>query len=330
MYCSNCGKSNPDGSKFCLGCGAPTGSSPAPVEPERKKKAGAGFWTSGAGIALVVILGIAVIAGVTFGIIFLVRSGPDNEVDASTVKVWDEYESLLEENSQNVPQITMDQTALKKSQEDLKKAQDKVAALQRVLKETGGTKQRKLSVGRNSTTSTRDIKADQMAAALASYNLYIQKMNELFTTLAGANLLDPNVVNKLNQILTDLQKLGVDVIALSNKFLANNPKVVTTKIDPPIIKYASTAATDLQKSATEAQAAEQQRLATEKAAADKVAADAAAQQAAQQQQASEMVACPACGGTGIRQGSDSSWTCTFCGGTGMVTRSKAATYVNIE
>ena len=261
----------------------------------------------------------------TLGIIYLLKAGAGDEVDAATVKVWDEYEDILEEDSAHAPQVTVDHSALVKSQEDLKKEQERVVALERVLKETGGSKNRRTNSGKS--TSKQDIKADQMAAALAAYNKYVQKMIELFTALDGANLLDPNAIVNLNKIIADLQKLGTQVIALSNTFLANNPKVVTAKIDPPIIRYSNTVVTELQNSVKAANAAEQQRLAGEKAAADKAAADAAAQQAAQQQ---DMVACPACGGTGIREGSDSSWTCTFCDGTGRVTRAKAATYVNIE
>jgi hypothetical protein len=330
VFCNECGKPVPEGSKFCENCGTPlqavtSPATPPPQESEVKKKGG-GFFSSPAGIALVVILAVAVIAGITFGIIFLVKGNANNTVDAETVKVWDEYESMLNDNSTNLPKITTDQAALTQAQADLKKTQDRVAALERVLKENGGTTARR--TGNQRSNNTRDIKADQMAAALAAYRLYVQKMNELFANLVGANLLDPNVVNKLNQILADLQKLGADVKVVSNKFLAGNNKVATTQADFPILTVAKTFQTDIQNNVNTAQQAEQQRLSAEQAAAQQAAAAAAAQQA--EQRLAELVTCPACGGSGIREGSDSSWTCRFCNGTGRVTRSKASTYVNIE
>lgn len=114
MQCEKCGATVADGSKFCSNCGwvmpaeVPIGITPPASESEKKKKGGGGFLSSPAGIALVVILAIAVIAGITFGVIFLVKSNANNTVDAETVKVWDEYESMLTEDSKDVPQITMD------------------------------------------------------------------------------------------------------------------------------------------------------------------------------------------------------------------------------
>jgi hypothetical protein len=298
MFCNNCGASAEEGSKFCKNCGspfplAPIVASPPGDERESRKKGG-GFFSSPAGIALVVIIAIAVLAGVTFGIILLARGNGDNTVDADTVKVWDEYETMLNDNSTNLPKITTDQASLTQAQADLKKTQDRVTALEKALKETGGTEARR-NTGKKS-TSTRDIKADQMAAALAAYNIYVQKMNELFGTLIGANLLDANVVNKLNQILAELQKLGADVEVLSNKFLADNKNVTTTQVDFPILGVAKTFQADIQNNVTAAQQAEQQRLAAEQAAADQAAAAAeAARQKQAAEQKSQVPRCPICG-----------------------------------
>ncbi|MHB8894379.1 MAG: zinc ribbon domain-containing protein [Candidatus Geothermincolia bacterium] len=290
MFCENCGSPVADGSKFCENCGssrnsaAPGPVAAAPVQQEKKEKKG-GFFSSPGGIALIVILALAVAAGITLGVIFLVKMGANDTVDAETVKVWEEYESTLEDNSDNIPAITTDQAALAKAQEDLKKTQERVTALEKVLKETGGTQARRVSTRKQ--TSQRDVKADQLAAALAAYNQYVQKMNELFTTLVGANLLDGNIVTKLNQILAELQKLGASVTVISNRFLANNTKVTTVKIDPPVLKVAKTFQADIQKNVTAVQQAEQQRLAAEKAAADQAAAAAAAEAERQAREASQ-------------------------------------------
>jgi len=302
MFCTQCGSSNAEGSKFCKECGqtfpaaAAVPAVPAPNEQESNKKKGGGFLTSGAGIALVVILGLILIAGVTFGIIFLVKGDSNNTVDAETVKVWDKYDSIATNDSTNFTTIKLDSASLTKAQEDLKKSQEKVVALEKTLKETGGTTARRQGA---TNTNTRDIKADQMAATLAAYNAYVTKMNELFKTLVGANLLDPNVVNTLNNILAELQTLSTKVKTASNDFLANNTKVVTGTFNPTILATPKTIATEVQNNVNAAQTAEQQRLANEKAAADQTAA-AAAQQAAQQKQAAEKQQpqgphCPKCG-----------------------------------
>jgi hypothetical protein len=262
VFCNECGKPVPDGSKFCLSCGTPlpaveTAAPPpvvaaptSPNEPKPEKKGGGGFFSSPAGIVLVVILAVAVIGGITLGAVFLVKGSSSNAVDAETMKAWDEYEALLSESSADLPRITTDQAGLQKAQADLKKAQEKVTALEKVVKETAGTQAYRTS--RKKPTNTRDIKAEQMAGALAAYNLYVQKMNELFTTLIGANLADQNVVNELNTILSELQKLGNAVKTLSNQFLANNPKATTTKIDQPILTVASAFETEIQKNVTAA------------------------------------------------------------------------------
>ncbi|MHB8896128.1 MAG: zinc-ribbon domain-containing protein [Candidatus Geothermincolia bacterium] len=315
VFCNECGKSVSEGSKFCLNCGSPLPTVPlaaftppnaAPQQPDVQqphRKGGGAFFSSPAGIALVVIIGVAVLAGIAFGIVYAVKGSSNSAVDAETARVWDEYESIANADSADLAKISMDQTALAKTQEDLKKTQEKVAALEMVLKNTGGTTARRQ--GKKS-TSTRDIKADQMAAALAAYNTYVTRMNELFKTLAGANLADPNVVNTLNKILAELQNLSAQVKSLSNKFLADNTQVTAKTFNPPVLATPKAIAAEVQKNVTASQAAEQQ------------------------QQESELVTCPACGGSGIREGSDSSWTCTFCNGTGRVTREKAATYVNVE
>lgn len=286
VQCPNCGAQVMQ-AKFCSECGAilpaevpinyQAAFAPVPQQ-EQQKKEKKGFFYSPGGIALVAIIGVAVLAGIAFGIILLVRN-PNSKVDAETVKVWDEYESMLEDESGSLPKITMDQNALTQAQADLKKSQEKAAALEKVLKETGGTQARKTG---KSGRSKRDVKADELAASLAAYKLYVQKMNELFTTLIGANLLDPNVVNKLNQILAELQKLGANVKVTANKFLDNNTEVVTVKIDLPLFKIAETWTADVQANVTAAQQAEQQRLATEQAAAEQAAQQAAAAAAAQQ------------------------------------------------
>ena len=332
VFCNECGTSVSEGSKFCLNCGSslpestqqavPPVQEPPPQAvqqppPNQEQKKGGGFWTSGAGIALVAILGVAVIAGITLGIIFLVKgSGDDEGVDAATVKVWDKYESLLEENSESFPQITTDANYLANTQAEIKKTQDKVKALEEALEETAGSGRRRQGT---SGTTTRDVKADELAEALAAYSSYVKKMNELFAALVGANLLDQNTVDKLNNILADLKELGDKVKTLSNAFLKNNDKVVAVKIDAPVLDFASTAAQELQKNVTAAQEAEKARLAAEKAAADAAAAAEAERQRqaaeAEKKQQANVSRCPVCGASdpSVWMEMRGSYKCYNCG-----------------
>ncbi len=173
VFCAKCGTSALEGTKFCEKCGNPfpaaqvLASPPAGEQETEKKKGGGGFFSTPAGIALVAIIGLAVIAGITFGVILLVRSGANNSVDAATMDVWDEYESILENDSADVAQINMDPNALTKTQEDLKKTQERVTALEKVLAKTGGTEQKRTNNSRRP-TNTRDIKAEQAAEAAAA------------------------------------------------------------------------------------------------------------------------------------------------------------------
>jgi len=310
MFCQKCGSQNAEGMKFCSSCGQamPVAAQQAaqavtPVqqpprnEEEKRKKAG-GFWASGAGIALVVILGLALIAGVTLGIVFLVKDNPNNEVDAATVQVWDEYETVLADDGASLAQVNMDPNALAKSREDLAKTQKRVEALEKVLQKTGGTeakKQNARNTRRVATNNTRDKKAAEMAAALEAYKTYIKKLDELYGVFILGNLLDPVTVNLVNAILKDLQTLAANVKGAAGAFLNNNTKVIAKAFNPPVLMLAKTISTEVDKTIQAKQEAEKQRVAAEQAAAQQAAAAAAAQQqqaaaaaaaAAQQQQES--------------------------------------------
>ena len=342
VFCNECGSQVAEGSKFCLGCGTrlptvqtatppranaappptPSAALPAPDAEQHKKKGGAAFFSSPVGIALVVILAIAVIGGLTVGIIFLVKGGSNNTADAETLRVWDEYKSIAESDSSDFATINLDQAGLIKSQEDLKKSQERLAALKKTLENTGGTTARQQGTGKS--TNARDIKADQMAAALDAYTTYLTKLYELFATLKIANLLDPSIVNTINAELQGLQTLSAKVKTLSNDFLANNTKVAAGTFDPAILATPKALAAEVQKNVTSAQTAEQQRLAAEKAAADQQAAAAAAaaaaaqpqqQQQQQQQQRTTMASCPQCGASdpSVWMQTRSGYHCLNCG-----------------
>jgi hypothetical protein len=351
VFCQQCGTSLSEGSKFCLVCGSQV--SPAqhaeqqaatqPADVEKKKKAG--FFYSPAGIILSVVLGLAIIGGLVIGGIFLFKGGSSNKVDAATMKVWEEYEGLAEADSAPAAQITMDPTSLNQMRAEVEQSQKKAAALQEVAKRTTGST--RTTGKRPPTGSKADAKASQMRAILEAYTAYVKALDKFFTDLiaavTGNQLTNADVVANINNSLAELTKLASSVKAAGGRFLDPEtqaaliarakelfPNKATSKPDgifknAAIFTVAKALTPKVEQSVSAARAAEAARVEAEKAAAQQAAAAAAAQQ-----QASEMVSCPACGGTGIREGSDSSWTCTFCGGTGRVSRAKAATYVNIE
>lgn len=226
MFCDKCGEKISDDWVFCRNCGArvkdyeatvsftakesaastvPMGPAAPPAEAAPKKVAG-DFFSSPAGTALVIIIGIAVIAGITLGIIFAVRGGGggDEAVNAATVEVWYDYEKLLEDNSEAFPQITTDPAYVANTVKEIEKTVSNVEALEKAV----GT--------------TQSVKAQQLEKALAAYRSYVEKMKELFNALSGANLLDQNTVSALNDIIADMDKLGDRAKDLANEFLADN------------------------------------------------------------------------------------------------------------
>lgn len=256
------------------------------------------------------------VAGIVVAAVFLARSGSDSEVDAATLKVWDEYEEILKEDSADFATINMDPNALAKTREDLEKAAKRAEALGKTLNTTGGT-----STGQ---ASVRDQKADQLAAAIEAYRKYIEKMNEFYGVVVTGNMLDPMIVNLLNAILKDLQTMAAEVKTFANDFLEGNNQVTATTFDFSILDRPAEMATEVEKSIQAKQEAERQRLEAERVAAEQAAAAAEAERLRQEQ--TQLVTCPNCGGVGTVEGGDGRYVCGFCNGTGRVTRSKAATY----
>jgi len=112
LFCSKCGAENPEGKKFCADCAAELGAArPAvqapppiaatPAQPQGEQKKAGSFWKSGAGIALIVIIGVVVLGGITTGIIFAVKGGSDSSKKAVTEDVGTDEEQV--ETSKEMP-----------------------------------------------------------------------------------------------------------------------------------------------------------------------------------------------------------------------------------
>jgi hypothetical protein len=235
MFCDKCGKQVSPDSVFCTHCGAslsgpPSFGPPAGTHQPRKKSA-SGFFSSPVAIALAAILAVAVIGGITIGIILAVRGGSDSAFEEELARVWDEYESALEEDGEGFTRLDMDPNALAKARDDLKKAQEKTAALQDVLKAL------------KPPDDKWKTKYEQLAGTIKYYERYISRLNELYVTLATGTL--EAQASRINAILRDLEKLASQVKDLANQFLENNDAVAATDFDPGILSFPETVAAEL-------------------------------------------------------------------------------------
>jgi zinc-ribbon domain len=226
VFCKNCGKPVPGGSKFCLSCGAPlptvpsaapppaTAAPPPPGEPQREKKGGGGFFSSPAGIALVVIIGVAVLGGIALGIVFGVRSGGSSSNGTELNRVWEEYENIANEAETAQAKITMDPTALNKAKADLATAQKKAKALQDVLAQTKVPEKQR-------------TKYVQLKKTINVYDNYAGASVDLYGTLANAVANNTLAAEQaaINAKLEEVKGLLSDLNNLMNDFVANNDAI---------------------------------------------------------------------------------------------------------
>ena len=173
---------------------------------------------SPAGIALVVIIGVAVLAGIAFGIVFAVKGGSGSTSEDELAEVWEEYTNIAAEADSGLASISYDPNALAKTQEDLKKTQKKVEALEKVLKAT-----------KVPTSNKWKVKYEQLAGTLTTYNQYVNKLNDLYGTIAQATLSNTlsAQLQTIDAMLNELKTLASEIKDLADKFLDNN--AVTTK-----------------------------------------------------------------------------------------------------
>jgi cell division protein FtsB len=335
MFCNKCGAPAEEGSRFCDKCGNQLPmATPAEQAPEKQAaRDRAGFFSSPAGIALVVILGIVVLGGLATGIFFLVKDDSGNKADAATMDVWSEYEEALEDDGSTLAKISMTNTdSLFAAQGDLEEAQERVEALQRTLARTAGTEARRRSGEQPPGASRRDMLAGELEEALKAYEAYLSKVAEfvdtLIWTIANNQLVVPDAVNKLNAILADMQKLADNVKDTAEAFIGDNELLTGTEFDPAVLAFAQDIAPEVEAKVAEIQASEAARLEAEKQAAEAEAARLEAEKRRLEEEArqAQYVTCPLCGGVGTIEGGDGRYVCPFCGGSGSVTRSKADTY----
>lgn len=74
MFCTNCGRENKDGARFCTGCGAALGDSGTAPEPRRARPAV---------VAVVAVAVLLALAGVAFGVMLALGVGPFAPIPAA-------------------------------------------------------------------------------------------------------------------------------------------------------------------------------------------------------------------------------------------------------
>ena len=195
----------------------------SPGQPRGEQKKAGGFWKSGAGIALIVIIGVAVLGGITTGIIFAVKGGGSSG-GGDLAKVWEEYESIANETEAAQAKITMDPTSLNKAKADLEAAQKKAKALQDVLAQT-------------KVPEPQQKKYAQLKETIDVYDEYAGASVDLYGTLADAvqnNTLTANQA-AIDTRFQEIKGLLTELKGVMEEFLANNT-VVTARptFDPEV------------------------------------------------------------------------------------------------
>ncbi|MBU1670925.1 MAG: hypothetical protein KKF41_03975 [Actinobacteria bacterium] len=240
MFCRRCGSEVTEGLRFCQSCGAPTTDAPAPMpapqyQEQPPGKSGSGFLRSGAGIALVVILAVAVIGGITIGLVFAFKGSGSNE--AELARVWEEYEVIVDEADREQADNELTAAALAKNQEELKKTRKKVDALEEALART-----------KVAADSVWKEKYDQLAGSIRYYDRYVRKLEGLYVTLADA--LAANTLNTqltaIQSALNELTALATQAKDLAEAFLENNTAVTAgATFDPAIFDKPTAIATEV-------------------------------------------------------------------------------------
>ena len=234
LFCPSCGAENSEGKKYCSDCAAelgaarPAAQAPPPIaatpaQPQGEQKKAGSFWKSGAGIALIVIIGVVVLGGITTGIIFAVKGGGSSG-GGDLAKVWEEYESIANETEAAQAKITMDPTSLNKAKADLEAAQKKAKALQDVLAQT-------------KVPEPQQKKYAQLEKTIDVYDEYAGASVDLYETLADAAQNNTLAANQaaIDTRFQEIKGLLTDLKDAMEEFLANN-SVVTARptFDPEV------------------------------------------------------------------------------------------------
>lgn len=235
MFCEKCGSPVSEGSGFCPNCGAslakaqPPASSYAPPAapqptPDRKRTGGGSFFSSPAGIVLIVLLGILIAGGAVTGIIFGVRGCSGTNYEEELANAWDEYEEIVDEADEEIGTIDLNsaklESALEKSQDEIEKIQKKVEALEDLIKKL------------NPPDDKWKQKNDQFAGSVKYYKRYLEKLDELYATVLSGNV--EAQVTKLENIFVDMIEAAEKSIEFAEGFLDDNTAVTGAVFDPKI------------------------------------------------------------------------------------------------
>ena len=197
MFCWKCGESIADGSEFCWKCGtaqqAGSSGKASPAERKSNKKGGRLVPSTPAGKALLIIVVIAVVAGVTLGALYLFTSGGNESIDTPILRVWKQLEGVVEYDDANLAVTDLSPAALAEAQEELREVDSRIKQLEKDL------------AVHNPTNETSMEAYRKLAATLGFYGQYTAKTLEICDTVAAGQLLDPDVISRLNIMLEEMQ-----------------------------------------------------------------------------------------------------------------------------
>lgn len=215
MICSRCGKESEEGQRFCPYCGntLATAGQPATGAPEATSN-GKRFLKTPGGIILVVFLALIVAAGITVGLILLLKGDGENSGER-LARAWDEYLAISDDADEEQKGFELTEKRLGELMDRLKKTRERSKALK---EEIDG-----IEVSGEKWTG----KKERLYTSVKGYSSYVNELNTVYTLLnngvAAGNL--PDKLASVERKLIKLDEYAEEIRDAAESFLENNEEV---------------------------------------------------------------------------------------------------------